>query len=352
MKALLFCQNPYAFSILEPLCEELFERGHEVIWFITPNLENDFPFRDKYPFTGSIEEIYKFRSDAIFAPGNEVPHYLRGVKVQIFHGFAGEKKGHFRIRHYFDLYLTQGPYFTNRFNELAKKHADFIVTETGWSKLDRLYDRNPGDSDLRNRILEKSGSRKVILYAPTFSPSLTSANYAHDAVVSLTRDSNLFLLVKFHDLTDIKIVERYRKSLGTNIYAEIVNDRDILSSLLASDLMISDTSSVVYEFLLLDKPVITINSRSGHIKWVNISDPSDLHQTVKSVLELDQCADQRKWFRDNYHPYADGRSSARMIEATEKYIAENGIPERRKLSFLGRQKINRLFGKPHLHDRI
>jgi len=345
MKATLFCQNPYAYGILEPLCEELLGQGHRVVWFITPNLENDFPFRGKYPFTGSIEEICKFRSDAIFAPGNEVPHWLRGVKVQIFHGFAGEKKGHFRIRHYFDLYLTQGPYFTQRFNKLAQKHADFMVTETGWSKFDRLYDPKSDDSGLKNIILKKYGARKVVLYAPTFSPSLTSANYAHDAVVSLTRDSNLFLLVKFHDLTDARIVERYRQSLGTNNNAEIINDTNILPSLIASDLMISDTSSAAYEFFLLDKPVITINSRSHNIRWTNITDPTELDQTVKSVLEHDPGAGQRKWFRDNYHPYTDGRSSLRVIEATENFITRYGVPERRKLPFLGRQKINRLFGK-------
>ena len=28
----------------------------------------------------------------IFVPGNEVPHFIRGVKTQVFHGLAGEKK--------------------------------------------------------------------------------------------------------------------------------------------------------------------------------------------------------------------------------------------------------------------
>ena len=34
----------------------------------------------------------------------------RGLKVQVFHGLAGEKKGHFRIRHYFDPFSI---YYSN-----------------------------------------------------------------------------------------------------------------------------------------------------------------------------------------------------------------------------------------------
>ena len=56
--------------------------------------------------------------------------------MQRFATFIDEKKGHFRIRKYFDLYLTQGPFFTKKFNELKKKFKNFEVVETGWPKLD------------------------------------------------------------------------------------------------------------------------------------------------------------------------------------------------------------------------
>ncbi|MGB5363725.1 MAG: hypothetical protein WBN17_10515, partial [Aureibaculum sp.] len=37
-----------------------------------------FPF-DNEPHTTEINKLRDFKSDAIFVPGNEVPHYLRGV---------------------------------------------------------------------------------------------------------------------------------------------------------------------------------------------------------------------------------------------------------------------------------
>ena len=126
MKFILFCLNDYSFSILEPIKDVLVERNYDFIWYVAPKLRTKFPFKND-KFTSSYRKLNAYKSDVIFAPGNEVPFFLRGLKTQIFHGLAGEKKGHFRIRDYFDLYLTQGPYFTNRFQELKKKHKNFDV---------------------------------------------------------------------------------------------------------------------------------------------------------------------------------------------------------------------------------
>ena len=140
MKVVLFCQHAYAFGILEPISAILKEKSYPYIWFTTKDLSDHFPFESE-PHTDSISALRKFKSDAIFIPGNYVPFYLRGYKIQIFHGLAGEKASHFKVRGYFDVYLTQGPYFTNRFNQIREKHKNFEVIETGWSKLD-IYEKN------------------------------------------------------------------------------------------------------------------------------------------------------------------------------------------------------------------
>ena len=104
MKSILFCENNYAFGILDPIKQVLIEKGYDYIWYVTKKIIKDFPYSsDNY--TSKISELETFNADAIFVPGNAVPYYLRGLKVQVFHGMAGEKKGHFRIRQYFDLYL-------------------------------------------------------------------------------------------------------------------------------------------------------------------------------------------------------------------------------------------------------
>jgi CDP-glycerol glycerophosphotransferase (TagB/SpsB family) len=50
------------------------------------------------------------------------------------------------------------------------------VVETGWPKLD-VYGKELHKYDTDKLILlKKSKAKKIILYAPTFSPSLTSAH--------------------------------------------------------------------------------------------------------------------------------------------------------------------------------
>ena len=339
MRALLFCRNPYAFGILKPLSDSLKTEGHTILWYVPDQLLTSFPYKDE-EYSTDMAELVDFNPEAIFVPGNEVPYYLPGVKVQIFHGFAGEKKGHFRIRDYFDLYLTQGPYFTTRFIQLAKKYGNFSVAETGWSKLDPLFSKSgtAGSNQIKK-------SKKVILYAPTFSPSFTSTEIAFNHIVDLAGKDEYKIVVKFHDLTNPDIVNNYSRAAEKVKSLIISTENNILPEMTGADLMISDTSSVVYEFLLLDKPVITIRSASPHINWSDITDPGLIEQAVATELTSDPHHRERKWFFDNYHPYRDGYSSSRMIAETMAWIEKNGVPRFRKLSPARRWKINSVFGK-------
>ena len=122
-------------------------------------------------------------------------------------------------------------------------------------------------------------------------------------------------------------------------------ERNIIKFLLMADIMVSDTSSVVYEFLLLNKPVITYKSSSKNIQWDNSIEYNNLSKKIKSNLEEDKFKGERINIMEEYHPYNDGDSALRMVETVFKYIKENGVPEKRKLSFLRRLKIHKIFGK-------
>jgi len=344
MKTILFCMNPYSFGILEPVMQVLKEKNYEFIWFVRTAILEKFPYQDQR-FTSKIEDLVHFNSDAIFVPGNEVPHYLRGVKTQVFHGLAGEKKGHFRIRNYFDLYLTQGPYFTRWFSKAANKHKDFRVVETGWPKLD-IYGKelHKYDPD-KLSLLKKYSAKKIILYAPTFSPSLTSAPHLLSQIEELALEKEYLIVIKFHDLMAKNLIDSYKKLSMSFKNVLFIEERNIIKYLLIADLMISDTSSVVYEFLLLDKPVITFKNNSLAINWDNLLSFNGLVKSVVRNLLEDPFKEQRLKVLKEYHPYTDGNSAKRMVEAVEEYIKRNGVPEKRLISWFRRYKINKIFSR-------
>ena len=132
MRIVLFCENKYAIDILNPIQEHVTSQNlpHEVLWYIHQPKIDKFAYADKVRWTNSIQEVYDFSPEDIYVPGNIVPYYLPGVKIQVFHGYAAEKKDHWIIRRYFDTYFTQGPYFTSHFKALSQKYGVFEVLET------------------------------------------------------------------------------------------------------------------------------------------------------------------------------------------------------------------------------
>ncbi|MEA3228184.1 MAG: CDP-glycerol glycerophosphotransferase family protein [Campylobacterota bacterium] len=342
MKFILFCNLPYSFAILKPLEIEIIGRGFEYIWYLPDSIKDIFPYKES-SYTSSIKELKNYETDAIYVAGNDVPHYLRGIKVQIFHGLAGEKRGHFRIRDYFDLYLTQGPYFTKRFQELADRYKNFEVMQTGWCKLDNLYDIQKNSLEMKKELLKKYGAKKIILYSPTFSPSLRSGVELFDTIKELSEDKNILVIVKFHDKMDREIQDSYKKIDSKNLI--LSDNKDITPLLQIADLMISDTSSVVYEFILLNKPVVTLNSISENINWSNFTNPKELKKEVLTILDGDDnFREKRKKVIELYHPYNDGKSAMRMVDAVVKYKKKFGVPKSRKLSLLRKFKIFQKYG--------
>ena len=346
MKILLFCENKYAIDILNPLQIEADREGNnEVLWYVHQSKIPEFPLKNQVKWTNSMQEAYDFSPEAVFVPGNIVPYYLPGVKIQVFHGYAAEKKDHWIIRRYFDTYFTQGPYFTNEFSRLSKKYGDFEVLETGWTRQDWIKaNLHTFDAD-KQELLAKHGKNKIVLYAPTFSPSITSLPHIKDGLVELTRQKDILLMLKFHPLTKKEWIDEY-KALAAQYESIIwVDDFSISKYQLLADVMISDTSSTIYEFLLLNKPVITYNAISKDIYWKNITDISKLCDAYEEVLTDKDSIELRQWIVNNYDPYLDGKVAHRMLEGARDYIRRHGVPAKRSLNLWRKYTSIKIFGK-------
>lgn len=345
MRIVLFCENKYAVDILNPIHQEAVKSYDEVLWYVHPTKIPQFPLQDKVRYTRSIQEVYDFSPEAIFVPGNIVPYYLPGVKVQVFHGYAAEKKDHWVIRRYFDTYFTQGPYFTNKFKELAKKYKDFEVVETGWPKQDWIKEHLHHFDEEKKALLDAHHKEKVVLYAPTFSPSLTSLPHIKEALVKLVREKSIVLLLKFHPLTKAEWIEEYKELAAQEEHIVWIDDFNVTKYQLMSDVMISDTSSTVYEFLLLNKPVITYHTIATDIYWTDITHPDELPQAFELVQHDEASIAKRQWVVQNYDPHLDGKVCRRMLDAVADYIKRHGVPNARKLNLWRKYTSIKTFGR-------
>lgn len=345
MRIVLFCENKYAVDILQPIQNEADKEGNnEVLWYVHKEKIPEFPLKDEVSWSNSMQEIYDFSPEAIFCPGNIVPYYLPGVKIQVFHGYAGEKKGHWVIRHYFDTYFTQGPHFTKGFKKLAAKHKNFEVLETGWPRQDWVQEHLHDFDKEKERILKSHGRKQIILYAPTFSPSLTSLPVMKEALVELTEKKDVVVMIKLHPLTRPEWAEEYRQLAQEHEHIVWTDDFSVAKYQLMADVMISDTSSTIYEFLLKDKPVITYRASASNIYWKDISETSQLCDAFEEVLNNEEYINLRKWVIENYDPYTDGKVAHRMLEGARDYISRHGVPKRRKVNLWRKYTGIKTFG--------
>lgn len=349
MRILLFCENRYAIDILNPLQEYVTDNNlpHEVMWYIHKPKISTFEYASKVRWTNSIQEAYDFSPEAVFVPCNIVPYYLPGVKIQVFHGYAAEKKDHWIIRRYFDTYFTQGPYFTRHFKALSEEYGDFEVVETGWPKQDWIK-RNLHTYDAeRQRLLDSTGRKRIILYAPTFSPKLTSLPLEgmKERLGELAEHNDALVVMKFHPLTRKEWADEYRAWAESKDNVIFVNQgENITKYQLMSDVLISDTSSTVYEFLLLSRPVITVRTIAKDIYWENTATPDGLEEAYRRAMNDPEAIARRQWIVDNYDPYLDGHVCERMLNAAADYIRRHGVPSKRRLNLWRKYTSVKTFG--------
>jgi CDP-glycerol glycerophosphotransferase (TagB/SpsB family) len=85
--------------------------------------------------------------------------------------------------------------------------------------------------------------------------------------------------------------------------------------------IVSDTSSIITEFGLLNKPIVTFNNKEPEAHLLNISAAKDLFSAIEQAIKADPSLLKTIQHNTNLmHPYFDGNSSARVLDATEKTI--------------------------------
>jgi hypothetical protein len=341
MRYLFFITKPYSISVIRPLYEEILrgERG-ECLIFATPQVKALIDF--DAPYTDSIQTAINFQPDVVFVPGNFVHDKIPGLKVQIFHGLCEEKGGHYKITGFFDLYCTSGPLITANFQKLAERYRYFRVQETGWPKIDSLL--SPYNRKELCQRLNLDPIRKIILYAPTFSPKFKSSGEIIKALRDLPRPGEQWI-IKFHDLMAAGDRQRFQ-DLPEKCF-RIYTGHDNTPLLQVADVLISDTSSIVYEFMLLDKPVVTIGAKIRQDKAINVASVAELRAALDRSLENPQefSASRRRTLAQ-IHPYYDTGSSQRVLAAVAAFLSNSDSRKLKKkpLNLYRKYKVRRQFG--------
>ncbi|UQB42432.1 CDP-glycerol glycerophosphotransferase family protein [Thiomicrospira microaerophila] len=316
-KYVFFVNAAYCYAIFRPLQEVILLKGGEVAWFFSPEVHPQL--NPNEVILSTSQQAMAYAPDVVFTAGDWVPYYLPGIKVQVFHGIARNKRGaeteqesdHYRIRGWFDLYCTHADADTLEFRRLARHYQTFTVAKTGWSKLDSLFKQNQ---------LQKADSENelpTVFFASTFSPSITAAPSLFQFIERIVKSGRWRVLVTLHPKMNQDVVDKYR-SIVSDHYWYFSPEDDLYLPMQQADIMLCDTSSIMYEFMFLNKPVVTFKTRNPGPHLTDFDDPQQLESVLLSTLKNNQQLIHAAKLCDELHGFRDGLSSQRIVEAIEE----------------------------------
>lgn len=220
--------------------------------------------------------------------------------LNLFHGVAGKYDLDNPARLGADLRHFDRVAFINAERMERYRQAGAVRQEqavlVGYPKADDLFCGALNPSAIR-RSLGLDPGRRTVAYAPTFSTA-GSLHLAGPAIVRALLETNVNVIVKLHDrsltphprYTDgIDWRERLSAFSASPRFA-LSRDADAGPSLAAADVLVTDHSTVGFEFAALDRPVIVYDApellhaaRIDPDKWTLLR---EMAAVVRSPAEL------------------------------------------------------------------
>ena len=268
----------------------------------------------------------------------------KNLAVMVYHGIGLKQSYYSDIDERIDLRSVESE---SRLNEL-KSHGHTNLVLTGFTKCDPLITSN----DSEKLLLQKFGldpNRKTILYAPSFYPS--SLDKLAPVLGKLSYETNV--IIKLHNFSwyqDRYLYQSKKMQKLSNEYANIVlvppEDYNIIPFYSISDLLVSDISSAMFEYLYLNRPIImaeclTLRLRHRIIKkrflkkldlvrmenidfGLRLDKAEDLPSLVYHALEYPEDLEAERLSAQKEYLYQlDGKASFRLVDAIEKKLPES-----------------------------
>jgi CDP-glycerol glycerophosphotransferase len=261
------------------------------------------------------------------------------------------KKNMYNDTRKWDFLLSQNEYSTERFKSafaFSNKQSKEIWTY-GYPRNDVLTTNNT--DKYINKIKEELDiplNKKVLLYAPTWRDNEFHRRSTYKFVTGLDFDllqeklsEDYVIIVKYHYL----VVE----DIDWSGYEEFVYtygpEKDIADLYLVSDMLITDYSSVMFDYSILNRPIFffmyDLESYRDELRgfYFDILKelPGPLSKTTEELINditgYDSNLYKEKYqdFRDKYNKYDDGKASQRIIERilelndTDKLLNQKNI---------------------------
>jgi CDP-glycerol glycerophosphotransferase len=257
------------------IIEEILRRSlnFKIVWAVRPELSKDFPKNVKTVPYKNIRAIYEEATAKIWIDNCRKQTDVRKRKqqfyIQTWHGAIGLKKVEKDVEHQLSAYYVKQAKYDSTMINLFLSDSTFtsqIYRSSFWYNGEILECGSPRDDILVNynyhlknkvkRHFNIDNNTKIILYAPTFRENFDVSVYNIDYksilnVLEKKTKENWVFLLKLHP----NISGKSSNFLFNNQIFNASNYCDMQELLFAGDILISDYSSCIYEFAIMNKQV-------------------------------------------------------------------------------------------------
>ena len=311
----------------------------KLIWIVKDKklIRNKFGY-EAYYYKSPKGVFYQLVAGAVFFTHGVKSDFFRSVvnrkstRINMWHGFPWKKIGlddakfnksysrlFYRVKNFFlneryDYFLSLGNVCTNimvsAFEEPRKKFL-----EIGFPRNDYLKPKSRHEDSAWN-----------ILYMPTFRGGvdqevdlLKLGGFECERVVETLQSKNSRLIIKLHP------VNRLPSSYVDNLNIEFGSDQDAMELLNWADVLVTDFSSVAFDFVVSSKPVLfLVPDKEAYERFdrglnLSLEEVTGNHyfeswdEMLSKMPWRTACLENSNQVLMSYHRFADNGSSRRLL---------------------------------------
>ncbi|MBS5778302.1 MAG: CDP-glycerol glycerophosphotransferase family protein [Acholeplasma sp.] len=234
----------------------------------------------------------------------------------------------------FDYFISPSKFCTEKFTSafnLKKLNNENIFIEKGYPRNDYLFNYKKSDIKKIKKKLNIPLNKKVILYAPTFRDNQVNENgYTYNVELDFNKLKNEFseeyvILFRAHYF----IANKFDFKKYNNFVYDVSKYEDINELYIISDILITDYSSVFFDFANLKRPILFYmydynnyknNLRDFYIDLKELPGPilKKENTLIKEIKNIDNYSKKYKEkyekFNKKYNYLDDGNATKRVVE--------------------------------------
>ncbi len=346
-------------SIFEYMVENGYQEKWECTWFYE-NTPYPIP-GDGYQFRyGRFRYLYYMATAKVWVFDCRQPEWLIKRKncfyIQTWHGTPLKKLGldmedvfmmhqndissyqkeFVRNVQTWDYLISQNPFSTVAFRRAFAFEKTML--EIGYPRNDIMFHKNnEEDIMLLKRRLGLPLDKKVLLYAPTFRDDEFSEDASYKFSPKLSFDKlqeelgdEYILIVKYHYL----IMDYIDWFPYKGFIYHFDQSHDIAELFLVADMLITDYSSVMFDYSILKRPMLfyayDLDKYKNDLRGFYFDYEGEMpgpisantSQLIEDIHKYDASLYEERYekFREKYNRWDDGKASEKVVEVIEELV--------------------------------